>query len=170
MKRFKGMLMAVLTVALMVICLTACQNSSEEEEAPVETEILAEEEDSDEGIEEAVKEATGMGMTINGTEVSVLWEENDTVREIMEATPFTIEMSMYGDWEQFGSFGRNFSTNDVQQTANPGDLMLYQGDKLVIFYGSNTWAYTRLGSIQGMTEEELSKILSSGDVTITITQ
>ena len=111
-----------------------------------------------------------MKMTINGTEVSIAWEDNDTVKEIMEAIPLTIEMSMYGGWEQVGSLGRSFTRNDVQQTAESGDIMLYSGNQIVVFYGNNSWAYTKLGKIQGMTEDEITELLSNGDVTITLTK
>ena len=120
--------------------------------------------------DEDAEETTGMKMTINGTEVSVAWEDNDSVKEIMEAVPLTIEMSMYGGWEQVGSLGRSFTRNDVQQTAESGDIMLYSGNQLVVFYGNNSWAYTKLGKIQGMTEAEITELLSGGDVTITISK
>ena len=109
-------------------------------------------------------------MTINGIEVSVAWEDNDSVKEIMEAVPLTIEMSIYGGWEQVGSLGRSFTRNDVQQTAEPGDIMLYNGNQLVVFYGENFWAYTKLGKIQGMTEADVTELLAAGNVTITISK
>ena len=120
--------------------------------------------------DDAATEVSEMKMTINGTEVSVAWEDNESVKEIMEAAPITIEMSMYGGWEQVGSLGRSFTRNDVQQTAESGDIMLYSGNQLVVFYGNNSWAYTKLGKIQGMTEAEITELLSNGDVTITISK
>lgn len=116
-------------------------------------------------------EETEMRMIIGDTEVEVLWENNATVDEIKSAVedgPFTIEMSMYGGFEQVGSFGRSFTRDDKQTTTSAGDLVLYSGNQLVVFYGSNSWAYTRLGKIQGVSDEELTSLLSNGDVTITI--
>ena len=112
-------------------------------------------------------------LIIADTEVEVLWENNATVEEIKSAVedgPITIEMSMYGGFEQVGSFGRNFTRDDKQTTTSAGDLVLYSGNQLVVFYGSNSWAYTRLGKIQGLSDEELTKLLSNGNVTITITK
>ena len=112
-----------------------------------------------------------MKMIIADTEVEVLWEDNATVAEIKSAVadgPVTIEMSMYGGFEQVGSFGRSFTRDDRQTTTSAGDLVLYSGNQLVIFYGSNSWAYTRLGKIQGLSEKELTDLLANGDVTITI--
>lgn len=118
-----------------------------------------------------IEEEAEMKMIIGDTEVEVLWENNATVDEIKSAVedgPITIEMSMYGGFEQVGSFGRSFTRDDKQTTTSAGDLVLYSGNQLVVFYGSNSWAYTRLGKIQGMSDEELINLLSNGDVTMTI--
>ena len=76
-------------------------------------------------------------------------------------------MSMYGGFEQVGHIGRRITGNDRQTTTHPGDIVLYSGDQLVVFYGSNSWAYTRLGKIN-LTQEELTKLLGNGDVTLTL--
>lgn len=118
-------------------------------------------------------EETEMKMIIGDTEVNVLWENNATVDEIrtaVEEGPITIEMSMYGGFEQVGSFGRSFTRDDKQTTTSAGDLVLYSGNQLVVFYGSNSWAYTRLGKIKNLSDEELASLLSNGDVAIKITK
>ena len=114
-----------------------------------------------------------MKLVIGDTEVSVSWEQNAAVADLEEAVneePVVIEMSMYGGFEQVGSIGRNLTRNDKQTTTAPGDLVLYNGNQLVVFYGSNSWSYTRLGKIQNLSEAELEELLSNGDVTITITR
>ena len=118
-------------------------------------------------------EETEMKMIIGDTEVNVLWENNATVDEIrtaVEEGPITIEMSMYGGFEQVGSFGRSFTRDDKRTTTSAGDLVLYSGNQLVVFYGSNSWAYTRLGKIKNLSDEELASLLSNGDVAIKITK
>ena len=55
--------------------------------------------------------------------------------------------------------------NDKQTTTNPGDIVLYSGDQIVVFYGSNSWSYTRLGHVD-LADDELAEMLSNGDVTI----
>ena len=77
-------------------------------------------------------------------------------------------MSMYGGFEQVGSLGQALPRDDVQTTTAAGDIVLYSGSQIVVFYGSNSWAYTRLGHITDKTPEELTALLGSGDVTITI--
>ncbi len=115
---------------------------------------------------------TNLTMTINDVHVAVDWENNEAVaalKEAAKASPLTIEMSMYGGFEQVGSLGMNLPSDDVSTTTSPGDIVLYSGNQLVVFYGSNTWAYTRLGKITDKTGSELSQLLSSGNVTIKIT-
>lgn len=75
-------------------------------------------------------------------------------------------MSMYGDFEQVGSIGTSIPRNDVQTTAQAGDIVLYSGSNIVVFYGSNSWAYTRLGRITNLTDAEFTDLLSNGDAAI----
>ena len=81
--------------------------------------------------------------------------------------PLTVKMSMYGGFEQVGSLGKSLPRSDEQITTGYGDIVLYSGNQIVVFYGSNSWAYTRLGHID-MTQEELTELLGNGDVEITL--
>ena len=110
-----------------------------------------------------------MIMTIGDTKVDVSWEDNDSVRELKELAEknLLIQMSMYGGFEQVGSIGQSVTRNDKQTTTEPGDIVLYSGNQLVVFYGSNSWSYTRLGKIN-LSDEELENLLGNGDVTITL--
>lgn len=67
-----------------------------------------------------------------------------------------------------GAIGSSLVSNDVQTVTEPGDIVLYADSQIVIFYGSNSWAYTRLGKITDCTNEELASLLGNGDVTITL--
>ena len=111
-------------------------------------------------------------MMIGDTPVSVIWEDNEAVealKELCRNAPLTISMSMYGGFEQVGSLGAALPRNDTQTTTSAGDIVLYSGDQIVVFYGSNSWAYTRLGHITDKTQQELTQLLSNGDITITLT-
>ena len=108
-----------------------------------------------------------MILRIDGTEVPVTWENNESVQALHALAPLTIEMSMYGGFEQVGSIGSSLPRNDRQTSTAPGDLVLYSGNQLVVFYGTNSWAYTRLGHVD-LTKEELTALLSEHDVTITL--
>lgn len=82
----------------------------------------------------------------------------------------TIQMSMDGGFEQVGYLGTNLLKNDVQVTTQAGDIVLYAGNQIVMFYGSNSWAYTRLGRITDQTADEMKVLLGNGDVAITISE
>ena len=112
-----------------------------------------------------------MQMEINGNAVSVVWENNLAVaalRKKAAARPVTVRMSMYGGFEQVGELGFALPREDVQTRTAPGDIVLYSGDQIVVFYGSNSWAYTRLGRIADKSREELEELLSRGDAQLTI--
>lgn len=110
-------------------------------------------------------------MKIGDEAVAVEWEDNESVSaltELLREQSLSIQMSMYGDFEQVGSFGTSLPREDEQTTTQAGDIVLYSGSQIVVFYGSNSWAYTRLGRITDKSTEELAELLGSGDVTITL--
>ena len=108
-----------------------------------------------------------MKLTIGGTQVPVTWEDNASVAALKEMLPITVRMSMYGGFEQVGSLGKSLPRSDVQTKTGPGDIVLYSGNSIVIFYGSNSWSYTRLGHVD-LDAARMTELLSNGDVTITI--
>ena len=121
-------------------------------------------------VEEAVPEKV-LEMKIGDTPVAVAWEDNEAVAALKEYCRdliLTIPMSMYGSFEQVGSIGITLPQNDVQTTTQSGDIMLYSGNQIVVFYGSNSWAYTRLGHITDKSQDELTALLSNGDISISL--
>ena len=116
------------------------------------------------------EEASMMQMKINDTPVTVAWENNESVSALKDLamSGLTIQMSMYGGFEQVGSIGQRLPSHDVQTSTSAGDIVLYSSNQLVVFYGSNSWSYTRLGHITDKTSDEMRMLLSNGDVTITI--
>ncbi len=113
------------------------------------------------------EEGENMKLKIGDTEVSVIWEDNASVKELKSLLPLEIKMSMYGGFEQVGSIGQSITRDDKQTTTQPGDIVLYSGDQIVIFYGSNSWAYTRLGHVTS-SQREMEELLGAGDVTVTL--
>ena len=111
-----------------------------------------------------------MRVTIGKTPVTVAWEDNASVKALkaLAEKGLTIEMSMYGGFEQVGAIGEDLPRDDRQTTTACGDIVLYSGDQLVVFYGSNAWAYTRLGHITDQTPAQMKELLGNGDVTITL--
>ena len=110
-----------------------------------------------------------MVLMIGDTEVPVTWEDNASVEELktLAGNGLMISLSMYGGFEQVGSIGQSIARDDEHITTSSGDIVLYSGDQIVIFYGSNSWAYTKLGKID-LSEGEITSLLSNGDVTITL--
>ena len=110
-----------------------------------------------------------MKMKIGSKVVDVTWEDNASVGELkkLAASGLTIKMSKYGGFEQVGSIGHSITSADKQTKTAPGDIVLYSGNQLVVFYGSNSWAYTRLGKIN-LSKSELKELLGKKDVTVTL--
>lgn len=118
------------------------------------------------------KEETAMNMKIGDTPVTVVWEDNASVkalRTLCASGPLTIQLHMYGGFEQVGDIGESLPRDDVQTTTQAGDIVLYSGDQMVVFYGSNSWAYTRLGHITDQDADGMRALLGNGDVTVTLT-
>ncbi len=107
-----------------------------------------------------------MQMKINDVHVAVEWEDNESVKALAERLPLTVKMHMYGGFEQVGSLGRSLPRDDKRITTQAGDIVLYSGNQIVIFYGSNTWAYTRLGRITDKTPSELADLLGNFDAVL----
>lgn len=89
--------------------------------------------------------------------------------ELLKDKDITIEMHDYGDFEKVGEIGTNLPVNDERITTAAGDLILYHGDKFVIYYDTNSWNFTRLGKIKNISETELKNILGENNVTVTLT-
>ena len=172
------MLKRLLAIATIILNITSCDTDSKQEQAAAISEqvqeIITAASTETQTAEDTETEETEvmLELAINGTPVSVKWEDNESVQALIELAakePITVQMSMYGGFEQVGSLGTSIAKNDAQTTTFAGDIVLYSGSNIVIFYGSNSWAYTRLGKITGMTDSELAKLLGNGDVSMTLT-
>ncbi len=117
------------------------------------------------------EEEKTMKLEIAGVPVEVEWEKNEAaaaLEELCREQPLEIQLSMYGGFEQVGPIGTSLPREDVQTTTEAGDIVLYSGDQIVVFYGSNSWSYTRLGHITDSAGHTLEELLGGGDVTIKI--
>lgn len=122
--------------------------------------------------ETSEKEQTAMKMNVQvGTYTfTAMLEDNDAVQELMEMMqtgPVTINMSDYSGFEKVGPLGKNLTTSNSQITTVAGDIVLYNGNNIVMFYGSNSWSYTRIGKIDDLTD--WTTALGSGDITAIFT-
>ncbi|MBR3350330.1 MAG: hypothetical protein IKG55_09690 [Solobacterium sp.] len=162
---------AVLFAAAMLIAGCGANEVKDEPEEEVNEEIQEIfPEESEEPLNE--EEDSEMILRIENEEINVVWEDIESVnalKNLVSENELTISMHMYGGWEQVGEIGASLPRNDVQTTAKPGDIMLYSGDQIVVFYGNNSWAYTKLGRMDGYSQAELEEMLGNGNVTLTIT-
>ncbi len=158
MKRVK-----IITLVMMLILLASCSgnNAARQSSAPEKETVNAEES----------TDMIPVTMLINDEKVDVTWENNESAEalaELVSDSPLTIDMSMYGGFEQVGALGTDLPSSDINITTKPGDIMLYTGSNIVVFYGSNSWAYTSLGHIENKSADELKEILGSDNVKITL--
>ena len=110
---------------------------------------------------------TNMNVQVGDVVFSATLEKNEAVSalvEMMRENPVVIQMSDYSGFEKVGSLRASLPASNSQTTTQTGDIVLYNGNQIVIFYGSNSWSYTRLGHIDDLTGWEAS--LGRGDVTV----
>ena len=113
-----------------------------------------------------------MNIEVNGTKIQVKLYDNSAaaaVKERLKKGPLTIPMKDYAHMEKFGSFGVQLPTNDERTTTEAGDVILSEGNLLVLYYAPNTWNFTRLGRVWNLSEAELRAVLGKGDITATLT-
>lgn len=111
---------------------------------------------------------TPISVEVNGRNFTLDIENNAAVKALLADLSngeVSVSVSAYGGFEQVGDYGKTLPAKDRQQTAQPGDVMLYQGDKLVFFYGTNSWAYTKIGHIS---DSGFTDALRSNPQTITL--
>lgn len=170
-------------VGCFLIGLGGCSASTREESSRLSqsyssgTESSLSESESDhmgqESSQSDQKEDEGMNtsvfyVTVNDMTFSAVFAENvgaQALKEELEKGPITIQMDDYGGFEKVGSLGKNLPTANTQTTTEAGDIVLYQGNQIVIFYGSNSWSYTRLGRVENRNGWE--EALGSGSVSVT---
>lgn len=146
------------------------EESKQQTESVEDTEEPAQPQQTASGGQSSAEEDTEMKMNVQvgGAAFSAMLENNEAVSELvamMQESPVVIEMSDYSGFEKVGPLGRSLTASNSQTTTHAGDIVLYNGNQIVIFYGSNSWSYTRLGHIDDLTGWE--DALGSGDVTVT---
>ena len=120
----------------------------------------------DDSMDELVK------VKINDEVFDVKLENNSATREFIKELKkgnITVNASEYGGFEKVGDLGFSLPTSDENIGTAPGDIVLYQGDKISLFYGSHSWSYTKLGKLDNIDSNKLKEVLGSGDVTLEFT-
>lgn len=134
-----------------------------------DVDISTQDETSDEeSEEEAIMEQNTFYVSVGGETFCATFADNSgaqALKELLAGGDITIQMSDYGGFEKVGPLGQSLPTENSQTTTQAGDIVLYQGNQIVIFYGSNSWSYTRLGRIDDLTGWQ--EALGSGDIAVT---
>ena len=148
------------------------ENNSESSSVEDNTnaDITVEKETSDEeSEEEAIMQKNTFYVSVGEKVFSATFADNSgaqALKELLADGDITIRMSDYGGFEKVGSLGQSLPTENSQTTTQAGDIVLYQGSQIVIFYGSNSWSYTRLGKIDDLAGWQ--EALGNGDVAVTL--
>ena len=112
-----------------------------------------------------------MYITIDGKTLPVQLVDNAATQTLVAALKegdISYEAHDYGGFEKVGALGRSLPTSDTQTTTQAGDVILYSGNQIVLFYGSNSWSYTRLGRMEYSSQSELESFLKAGQGNVTV--
>ena len=157
----------ILPIFLFAACLSSCNSTR-----PTTNETGSSTNENQESENESNEDENEMKLKleIKDYEFDVTLEENDASHELVEMVrneQITINFEDYGGFEKVGPLGRSLTTDNTRITTKAGDIVLYQGNQIVMFYGSNTWSYTMLGHVDDLTYWE--EALGDGDVMATFT-
>ena len=181
MKKFLILFMTlILSLCLFVGCKSTPNPSGENADSQQDTEAekpesgdegetddeLSPPEDDRGGSDENQKEITMMYLTINGNKLAVSLAQNSSVEaliELLKQSDIVYTADDYGGFEKVGNIGHTLPRNDTQITTVAGDVILYQGNQICLFVGSNSWSYTRIGKINYSSQSELESFLGAGN-------
>ena len=113
-----------------------------------------------------------LNITIGDETRTVALVDNVGTRALMaalQADNITYTADDYGNFEKVGYVGQSFPTDNHQIATSAGDLVLYNGDNICIFYGSNSWSYTRIGKLDNLSAEEVRQFVKAGGGEVSIT-
>lgn len=156
MKRIGYALWAV----VLVLCLAACSTASH----PSPTSTI-----SPESKEDTTVDTHTFYLTVEGVTFPATFADNqgaEALTDLLTDGPLTLSLEDYGGFEKVGSLGHSLPTSNTHISTQSGDIMLYQGNQIVLFYGSNAWSYTRLGQVTDLTGWQ--EALGHGDITVTL--
>ncbi len=163
-------------ISMSVFLLSCCESQSEPNNMQEVSEISSEESkkqdtQTGEDMNNSKQETNDLYIEIGDSILTAVLEDNKSVealKELLNEDTLTISASNYGGFEKVCSLGMELPRNDSQTTTDAGDICLYNGNQIVIFYGSNSWSYTRLGKITNADRSQLEEILSGEETEITL--
>ncbi len=156
MKRIGYALWAVVLVLYLAACSTASHPSPTSTISP-------------ESKEDTTVDTHTFYLTVEGVTFPATFADNqgaEALADLLTDGPLTLSLEDYGGFEKVGSLGQSLPTSNTHITTQSGDIVLYQGRQIVLFYGSNSWSYTRLGRVTDLTGWK--EALGQSDVTVTL--
>lgn len=156
-------IVAGLGAALVLLALLSCAKAS----APVTVRQNTEEEPKEES-----NMPDKIQITIDGTTLPIVLVKNAATEALVSAlreAPITYTASDYGGFEKVGALGLSLPATDTHITTEAGDVILYSGNQIVLFYGSNSWSYTRIGKMEYESLDALRSFLKAGEGNIRVT-
>ncbi len=161
-------------MSMNIFLLSCCESR---DNMPEESGIVSEEseeqsEKTGEDMNNIQQETTNeLYIEIGDNTLTAVLEDNESakaLKELLTENPLTISASNYGGFEKVCSLGTELPRDDSHTTTHAGDICLYNGNQIVIFYGSNSWSYTRLGKVSDMDESQLEEVLSGEETEVTL--
>ena len=155
-------------IAVLSLAFSACGNNDDEDVTPVEPQNIIQ------NVEQQTNTEIPMDkllITINGKTLTADFADNSSAKALADAlakSSITYQADDYGNFEKVGDLGQSFPKNDENITTEPGDIILYQGHNLCIYYAQNTWSFTRIAKIKGISKDELKEFLGEGEITVTL--
>lgn len=147
------------------------QSASSIEDLTLKTDKSSNEDKQQNNLQEEEKvDQNQFYITAGETVFTAAFSDNSSAeafKNLLAKEPLTVDMHDYGSFEKIGEIGSTLPRNDEQITTEPGDVILYLGTSITIYYDTNSWNFTRLGKIQNATKEGLLAALGDGDVTVT---
>ena len=156
-------LFSILTALVLIMGMTACGDTNQSASDGIQMQTDIPDSETEVEMEEM---SMKMNVQIGNTSFTATLEDNTATSELIEMmkeAPITISMNDYSGFEKVGPLGRSLTTDNHQTTTSAGDIVLYSGNQIVMFYGSNSWSYTRIGKIDDLTGWE--DALGSGNIT-----
>ena len=155
-------------ITALSLAFSACGSNDDEDVTPVEPQNIIQ------NVEQQTNTEIPMDkllITINDKTLTADFADNSSAKALADAlakSSITYQADDYGNFEKVGDLGQSFPKNDENITTEPGDIILYQGHNLCIYYAQNTWSFTRIAKIKGVSKDELKEFLGEGEITVTL--
>lgn len=164
----KGMAFALLA-AVLALCLAACAAGPAPSSPTTVSAPPASTTQPDQKEDTTVEHPHTFYVTVGAVTFPAAFADTngaEALADLLADGPLTLSLSDYGGFEKVGSLGQSLPTSNTQTTTQAGDIVLYQGSQIVLFYGSNSWSYTALGRVTDLTGWQ--EALGHGDITVTL--